>query len=206
MQTKLTKDKNNPAQVQRQKQSQPTRVACIGDSITEAPQYPQELQRLLGGNYVVGNFGVCGTTVIFDSYTAYIEQPAFEAAKTFQPKMVVIMLGTNDALSGIQEGRSRFVADYLRLIEEFKALESSPKVWLVLPPPIFGDFGQSIDYVVSLVREVAEKACLSTIDVYSALANRPELFVDGVHPNEAGALVIARQIHKAIGLKNSIVL
>jgi hypothetical protein len=31
------------------------RVACIGDSITELPDYPHDLQTLLGSNYTVGN-------------------------------------------------------------------------------------------------------------------------------------------------------
>jgi lysophospholipase L1-like esterase len=126
MQTKLTKDKNNPAQTQKnQKQPPQTRVACVGDSITEAPEYPKELQKLLGAKYAVSNFGVCGTTVSIDSYTAFIEQSAFEAAKAFKPNIVVVMLGTNDALSGIQEGDGKFVDDYLMLIDEFKMLKSS---------------------------------------------------------------------------------
>ena len=47
------------------------KVACIGDSITygaaiedrEHFAYPVQLQALLGGNYLVGNFGQNGATI-----------------------------------------------------------------------------------------------------------------------------------------------
>mgnify|MGYP000729126583 CR=1 FL=1 len=50
----------------------PIKVACIGNSITfgtgtENPQtesYPAQLQQLLGHNYIVGNFGKPGATLL----------------------------------------------------------------------------------------------------------------------------------------------
>jgi lysophospholipase L1-like esterase len=41
---------------------------------------------------------------------------------------------------------------------------------------------------------------LPTVDVNSALANHPEYFDDGVHPNSDGAMVIASEINNAIDL------
>ena len=41
------------------------RVACLGDSITNMTGYPEDLQKLLGNNSLVGNFGVIGATVNF---------------------------------------------------------------------------------------------------------------------------------------------
>ena len=43
------------------------RVACLGDSITQMTGYPADLQTLLGNSSVVGNFGVSGATVNFNS-------------------------------------------------------------------------------------------------------------------------------------------
>jgi hypothetical protein len=52
--------------------SQTIRIACIGDSLTELTIYPDELKRLLiGSNYLIGNFGACGTTVSLDSELPY---------------------------------------------------------------------------------------------------------------------------------------
>lgn len=50
----------------------PTRVACIGDSITfgagtknpRTDSYPAQLGRMLGNHFVVTNFGVSGTTML----------------------------------------------------------------------------------------------------------------------------------------------
>jgi hypothetical protein len=40
-----------------------SRIACVGDSITEVSGYPSDLQTLVGSNTTVGNFGVSGATV-----------------------------------------------------------------------------------------------------------------------------------------------
>ena len=74
-----------------------TRVACLGDSITQVTGYPADLQALLGNNSTIGNFGVSGSTVNFHSGEAYYFEPAFHNAKAFEPTTVIIMLGTNDA-------------------------------------------------------------------------------------------------------------
>ena len=53
------------------------RVACLGDSITEITGYPADLQTLLGNNSIVGNFGVSGATVDFNTDKPYFFEPAF---------------------------------------------------------------------------------------------------------------------------------
>lgn len=73
------------------------RVACVGDSITGGTDYPADLWMLLGANYTVGIFGVGGSTVALDSGKPYMNESAFQDAKKFQPDIVIIMLGTNDA-------------------------------------------------------------------------------------------------------------
>jgi hypothetical protein len=52
-------------------QNKLAKVACMGDSITEVSGYPEDLQKLLGNNSVVGNFGVRGATVSFGSVNPY---------------------------------------------------------------------------------------------------------------------------------------
>jgi len=74
-----------------------TRVACIGDSITQGSGYPDRLQELLGSDYEVGNFGVDGSTVSQETAMPYMRQDKFIDAMEFKPDIVIIMLGTNDA-------------------------------------------------------------------------------------------------------------
>lgn len=62
-----------------------------------------------------------------------------------KPDIVTIMLGTNDAKGcnwdrtpdGVQGKGDLFQQDGLDMIAKFKALPSKPKVFVVLPPPLF---------------------------------------------------------------------
>ena len=92
-------------------QASTIRVACVGDSITEGP-YPKNLQSMLGTDYRVGNFGVSGSTVLLNSDKPYMNQSAFLKAKNFQPSIVIIMLGTNDAQENTYASIDNFLDDY----------------------------------------------------------------------------------------------
>jgi lysophospholipase L1-like esterase len=96
-----------------QSASSPIRVACVGDSITKGFHYPEILGELLGPNYVVQNFGAGGAAVALRSETPYINQSVFLAVKRFQPDIVIIMLGTNDASPINHQYNGTFVSDYL---------------------------------------------------------------------------------------------
>ena len=107
------------------------RIACIGDSLTlgdgrydkEAkppagqgnyPAYLQEFLRpqnkTLSSNLSpiieVGNFGRGGATACNVSDLPYIASQQFQDAVKFQPDIVIIMLGTNDAIPVGRPGRS----------------------------------------------------------------------------------------------------
>ena len=179
------------------------RVACIGDSITELSTFPTDLEELLGCNYYVREFGVTGSTVVVNSYTPYLYEPRFSAAKLFLPDIVVILLGTNDARADNYQSIDEFVADYKQLVGELQALESNPKIYLVKPPPIFENElelsnDNLVNGVIPRMEQVANDLGLPLIDVYTPLVGHPEYFVDGVHPNFDGASVIANQVYKAL--------
>ena len=176
-------------------------VACVGDSITEWSGYPANLQTLLGENYVVGNFGVAGSAVSTNWYKPYMNQSAFQEGKDFEPAIVVIMLGTNDAHT--YQSTSNFASDYKLLIGEYGALESKPRIFLVRPPPIFDNELELSDAnlnegVLPGIEQVGDELNLPTVDVNSALEGHSEFFGDGVHPSSEGAMVIAEEISDAI--------
>jgi acyl-CoA thioesterase-1 len=183
------------------------RVACVGDSITEGSDYPLDLWMLLGDNFTVGNFGVGGSTISLNSESPYMKNSSFQVAMEYQPDIVIIMLGTNDANAVIWTDNGSFKGDYVKLIAEFQALSSKPKIYLVKPPPIFcNGTTPSAEYfrdnVIPTIEQVANQMDLQIIDVYSALVNYSEFFRDGIHPDEQGAILIANEIYKALILQN----
>jgi lysophospholipase L1-like esterase len=185
------------------RQVKPLRVACVGDSITEGSGYPVNLRMMLGTNYTVGNFGVSGSTVSLKSGRPYMNQTAFQKAKAFQPDIVIIMLGTNDASSATYQYLESTDDDYKELIGEFQSLPGSQVVELAIPPPIFNNTYDMkstnlVKGVIPTIQQVANDLNLSTIDIYSGLVNHPEYFPDGVHPDSEGAKVIATQVYEAI--------
>jgi len=128
--------------------------------------------------------------------------PAFNAIIKFQPNIIIIMLGTNDASQSFEQQCGNFSNDYLTLIERFQALESKPQIWTVKPPPIFNEsLGLSIDAfegdILPSIEKVANRNNLPVIDLYSVLSTR-DYFIDGVHPNRAGARLIADAVCKVI--------
>lgn len=181
------------------------KVACVGDSLTQNTVYPLTLWIELGFEaYNVQNFGVGSTTVSLDSETPYLATPTFQEALDFQPDIVILMIGTNDAQPSLFQFNTTFVADYLELVNAFKSLSSDPKIWIVLPPPIFGDKGGTIspEYyaqtIIPLIKEVATQSNLPTVDVYSALLDASEHFPDGLHPTSEGGKLIAEEIYETI--------
>jgi acyl-CoA thioesterase I len=191
-------------------QSNKVKVACVGDSITQgtyAYSYPVDLKGLLGSNYTVRNFGVGGTAASLDSISPYMDQIEFVRAKQFQPDIVIIMLGTNDANDIITPDNRSFVSSYVKLVEEFQALPSKPQIWLVKPPPIFcNGTTPSAETMQTLIlpeiEQVAQQTNLSVIDVYTALTGCGGFFpVDGVHPDSQGSQLIADEIYRAINLQ-----
>jgi lysophospholipase L1-like esterase len=188
---------------QKQIAAQIIRVACVGDSITEWSNYPQALQELLGDGYLVGNFGVAGSAVTKQSDLPYTNQSAFEEAIDFQPHVVVIMLGTNDAKEYNYRYIYNFIHDYQDIVTTYDALPDDQQIYLVTPPPIYeNDLGldnsKLEETIIPQIEQVADNMNLPTVDVNSALTDHSDYFDDGVHPNDEGSQVIANTINNAI--------
>jgi acyl-CoA thioesterase I len=183
----------------------PIRVACVGDSITEGSGYPFQLHLMLGSNYVVGNFGVSGSTVSLDSSKPYMNESKFKEALDFNPDIIVIMLGTNDANPEITPNETGFDTDYSQLVTAFQQLEGKQLIWIVKSPPIFTHNSSYNNTVLTTtflpeIDILSDNLNLPTVDIYDALINHSEYFADGVHPTSDGATVIAANIYDAITL------
>ncbi len=186
-------------------QANPVRVACVGDSLTQSSEYPFDLWNLLGHqNFDLRNFGAGATTVNLESDTPYMNTTIYHDALSFQPEIVVIMLGTNDAQPSLVPYNTSFVGDYVTLIRTFQDLQSNPNVWVVLPPPVYSDQEGKMNpefFASTIIPAVADAANITgapTIDVYSQMVGHPEYSTDGVHLSSEGAKVVADIVFAAI--------
>ena len=191
--------------------AQVIKVACIGDSITEGSgvdnalvnAYPVVLGRLLGTNYQAKNFGVSGRTLLKKGDYPFWKEAAFRNATNFGPNIVTIKLGTNDSKPKNWKYKDQFADDLRALVDTFANLPSHPKVYLCLPVPAyavnFNIYPEIIkNEIIPIIKQVAREKGLTTIDLYTALSGRPDLFPDNIHPNAAGAALIAKTIHGAL--------
>jgi hypothetical protein len=98
--------------------------------------YPSQLGALLGKGWEVRNFGVSSASALKRGFLPYWQTQEFESAHFFLPHIVIIKLGTNDALPSNWRYKGEFERDYLALIESFRVIESRPRIWfctLALP-------------------------------------------------------------------------
>lgn len=181
----------------------PVRVACIGDSITQGSgaaagrSYPAQLQELLGKSWKVGNFGVSARTLLKKGDFPYWKEKAYQKALGFKPDVVIIMLGTNDTKPQNWKYEAEYVANYTELVKSFQALESKPRVYVCRPCPVpgVGNFGineAGVQEQIKRLDTLASEMKLGVIDMHAALADKPELLPDRVHPNTVGAGEMAK--------------
>ena len=195
-------------------QADQIRVACVGDSVTYGygiknrakNNYPAVLQTLLGDGYCVNNYGYSGRTVSSEGDRPYTAEKLYEKSIAFQPDIVVLMLGSNDS-KPFNWDAVKFTDDYVALVQTYLALDSAPKVYCVIPTPVYpvdGEVKYNIDgdvlqnEIVPLTRQLAESLGVQVIDMNTPFLEHADLFSDGCHPNKDGALLYAQLVERAI--------
>jgi lysophospholipase L1-like esterase len=189
--------------------SAPVCVACVGDSITEGDgarpgdSYPDQLQKLLGEHWKVGNFGISGRTLLRKGDFPYWDEETFTNAQNVRPDVVIILLGTNDTKPQNWCHGNEFAKDYIDLVKVFLALPGKPSVFVCLPPPVPnpGNYGineAAIREEIPLIRRIAGDLKLGVIDMHAALDGKTQLLPDRVHPNDEGAGEMAKAAFNAL--------
>jgi acetyl esterase/lipase len=205
------------------------RVACIGNSITDghgidmAPAYgyPAELQKMLGQDYWVKNFGVSGRTMLNNGDQPYMKEKAWQDAQAFKPDVVIIKLGTNDSKPQNWQHGAEFRHDLEQMITALRPdlaqpvkkgkkgkksnaksqpVSIKPQIFLCTPIPAFKSTWNINDSVIAnaiipIQQEVARQYGLKVIDLHTLFAgDADKMLSDGIHPNGKGAHRLAEII------------
>lgn len=186
---------------------QALRVACIGNSITdgmgidmsEVYGYPAVLQRLLGKNYNVKNFGVSARTLMNKGDLPYMKEQAWVDAHAFLPNIVVIKLGTNDSKDYNWIHGADYGADLQKMVDTLRALPSKPQIYVCSPIPAARIWGISDSVIVNgeipAIKRVVKKNKLAYIDLHTEFKPTEGLMQrDGIHPTDKGAAQLAKII------------
>lgn len=187
------------------------RVACIGNSITRGScinmasefSYPAQLQKMLGQGYNVRNFGMPGYTVLHNGDYPYVTSKAWRMARDFNPDIVILKLGTNDARGENWHLNASFERDLQLMVDTLKLLPSSPRIILATPTRVFKLFhgmtdSTIVDGVIPPIRRVAKKNKLELLDLHEVIIDEKNMTPDGVHPNEHGATALAKAVKAMI--------
>ena len=189
------------------------RVACIGDSITWGftllnpwkQSYPAVLQEKLGEDYEVRNFGYNDASARFDADTPYVNKRVYRESLSWNPDIVLLMLGTNDTKKRNWDPEI-FRRDYRRIVESYRALPSNPRVILVAPirifllmgRPLLGLYPDTMEQGVRpAIREMAADMGLELIDLQDLFTDS-NYCRDGIHPQKTGARMLADAIYAGV--------
>ncbi len=187
----------------------PVRVACLGDSITfgvgagSGQAWPSQLERMLGDQWDVRNFGHSGATVSKGDKNSIWSQKVYADALLFHPDVAIILLGTNDSKPENWSAKEQFPKLYQELVRSFANLSSHPSVFCGTAPYVAkkGNFGINEAGVleqIPMLQQIARDHQAGLIDIHAATLGHDEWYKDNVHPSAAGATAIAAAVYRAL--------
>ncbi len=169
-------------------------IVCFGDSITAGhggvSGYPSYLQGMVSGHSVV-NAGVSGEV----TNTGAARFNGVMAAH--KPKYALIMEGANDVSQGYT--RSTVAFNLGHMAEVARQHGATPIVSTITPNSRVAALGATLPSYNSEIASMAAGRGITLVDSYSRVAgNWSQLNIDGLHPNAAGAKLIAEGFAAAI--------
>ncbi|HDO30745.1 MAG TPA: hypothetical protein ENG79_06800 [Desulfobacteraceae bacterium] len=171
-------------------------VVAFGDSITVgygSVPYSLHLQELInnsGGGATVVNEGSDGERTI--SGVGRIDG----VLTADHPAYILIMEGANDVIAGISPATTKFNLGVM--IDKSVAHKAVPIISTITPDTRPGAQSRPEDYNPGIAALAGEKS-VTLVDSYaSVVSNWSALTVDGLHPNEAGARILAQGFYAAL--------
>ena len=200
----------------------PIKIACVGDSMTAAAEYPNDLEGFLGDGYEIGRFGVNSTTAqkdgkkeTGDGRGAYIYHPQYQQSLNFEPDIVLLTLGSNDSKQAgsnpnwvtnwTEDSPEKYEADLKELVASYQAIGAT--VVLGTSPSGYtteGNWGAKPEIVNSQIapiqRKVAADMGCFLVDFNAMTQGKENSLIggDGLHPNFNGYYLLASQHYLAI--------
>ena len=198
----------------------PLRIACCGDSITfgtcakdaveggytyakENYFYPTQLQKMYGTDAVVGNFGYPGSYV-GPSYNKYLESCVYNALIQFDPDIIVLALGTNNA-SLMPDGKANFISYYRLMLKDMH--KRFPDATIIMTTALYRwdkpeRTQQVAECIIPVQKQMAEefKDFVVLYDAYTEYKpyGTTQYYQDKLHPNNAGYVKLAEVMKKAV--------
>ncbi len=183
-------------------------IVCIGDSITfgagvqplqNLKSYPAYLQKLLGDDYQVMNFGLNGRTLLSTGDVPYTREKYFPKTFGITDAYYLIMLGTNDS-KPYNWNAEMYEKELEALIRKYP----EGRVTIMKMPYAFAMEGQhavafnireeQIQEANRIIDYTAVKLHVPVVDLHAYTEGHKEWYKDGVHPNAAGNQMIAEHI------------
>ena len=172
----------------------PVRIVALGDSLTSghrlprADAYPALLEAALkeeGVSAVVINHGVSG-----DTSSGGVRR--LSVALNDDPDILIVELGVNDGLRGVPVAQVR--RNLETIIETAQARGVTVVLCAMEALPVYG-WQYTVDFH-NLYTSLAEKYKIALVPfmLMGVLGNPDLMSADGIHPNAAGARVIASTI------------
>ncbi|MEG0587302.1 MAG: GDSL-type esterase/lipase family protein [Akkermansia sp.] len=187
----------------------PTRIVCLGDSITfgfsvqPTERWSNLIAKKLGDEFNVINNGISGCTLLNHGDKPYTKESACTQALEAKADIALIALGTNDSKPQNWKFKKEFASDYKALIEALR--KDNPKIQiycLKAIPSLQGDDQISATRVAKevnpLIERIAKQNKCKLIDLFTPMKSHTDFIADTVHPNPAGHAIMADVIYEAI--------
>ena len=199
------------------------KIAFIGDSITQGTgatdqslfSYPIQFSRMVGLDYMVGNFGKASAYVLpYESpynkrqqrELSYKNTTQYKDSVAFKPDIVIITLGVNDIASMFSESAKKAVKESLiALGRDYESLESVQKVYIATSIRIHSSARAeafSLGELQSIQRAAAEEGGFGFLDISSMTYDYLDVMMhttsDRLHPTDALYKEMARAYKAAL--------
>ena len=187
-------------------------ILCLGDSLTDSEwgNYPTHLSKFFLKSEVASiaiSRGMPGNTS--GEYLKFFSKS--KMLKKFKPKIIVIMLGTNDVRVDYDKtSTKKFKENMSAIINIIRAFEKKRKykirIYICTIPPIFTpdlntftkESARRVDEeIVPAIEELSVEHNLELIDLHSVFERNRDL-LPGIHPSPGGYYKIAKVIFNRI--------